>query len=109
MIALGTNDVPQYADAEEYAALISQLMSAIPDGAAVVWVDVYLRDLADGTDAFNAMLHLLLDSRPDTVVAGWNDAAPADGVITDDGVHPTDDGHVVFADTIVDGLDALSS
>jgi lysophospholipase L1-like esterase len=108
VIALGTNDVPQYADGEDYAAIVTELLASLPDGAAMVWVDVYLRDHATGTGEFNNVLHLLLDSNPASVVAGWNERATADGMITDDGVHPTAEGQVVFADTIVDGLAAVA-
>ena len=108
VIALGTNDVLQYPGVDQYAEVITQLMSVLPDDVPVVWVDVYLRDFASAADAFNAQLHVLLDQRPDTVVAGWNEVARNDGVISSDGIHPTDGGYTLFAGTIVAGLDELA-
>ena len=56
MIALGTNDVTKYA-ATEFAALIAQMLEALPTGGAgVVWVNTYLRDAAGQASAFNGAL-----------------------------------------------------
>ena len=38
-------------------------------------------------------------------MARWSDVAGGDGVVSRDGVHPTDDGHLVFADVVVSEVD----
>lgn len=108
VVALGTNDVLQYASTDEYAGVISELSGAIPEGEPLVWVDVYLRDYVTEAAAFNGTLHSILDARPSTVVIDWSSRASANGVLSDDGIHPTTDGQQAFADTIVAGVAALS-
>jgi lysophospholipase L1-like esterase len=41
VIALGTNDVANYAS-DEYAAVIAELLATIPADAPIVWVDIYV-------------------------------------------------------------------
>src|SRR6185295_9144156 len=48
VIALGTNDIGQYATQEEYEAVIDELLAAIPADAPIAWVNVYLRDDPEG-------------------------------------------------------------
>ncbi|MBA3802097.1 MAG: SGNH/GDSL hydrolase family protein [Acidimicrobiia bacterium] len=107
VIALGTNDVTKYA-ATEFAALIAQLLKALPaDGAGVVWVNTYLRDAAGQASAFNGALTAIVGERPFTIVADWAEEAPTDGLLIDDGIHFTDAGNAAFASLVVAAVDQL--
>ncbi|CAN5729835.1 hypothetical protein BH24ACT6_BH24ACT6_20660 [soil metagenome] len=107
VIALGTNDVTKYA-ATEFAALIAQLLEALPtDGAGVVWVNTYLRDAAGQASAFNGALTAIVGERPFAVVADWAGEAPTDGLLIGDGIHFTDAGNAAFASLVVAAVDQL--
>lgn len=107
VIALGTNDATLY-PADQHAATISELLQALPaDGAAVAWVNVYLRDFPDEAAAFNEALALALDERPFALVCDWAAAAAKSGLVAADGVHLTSEGSAAFATMIVDSLDRL--
>ena len=44
VVALGTNDVSQYSGPDEIAAAVNEVLTEVPDDAALVWVDTYFRD-----------------------------------------------------------------
>jgi lysophospholipase L1-like esterase len=107
VIALGTNDVTKYA-ATEFAALIAQLLEALPtDGAGVVWVNTYLREATGQASAFNGALTAIVGERPFAVVADWAGEAPTDGLLIGDGIHFTDAGNAAFASLVVAAVDQL--
>jgi len=107
VVALGTNDVGQYAGPDEIAAVVNEILAAVPDDAALVWVDVYFRDRAEAAAEFNAIVRDRVARRGDSVIAPWTSFAPSEGVLTGDGVHPTSDGADVFAFVVTDTLRAF--
>ena len=100
VIALGTNDVLQYAGAEEYRAAIGALLTAVPANAPVVWVDTYLAEDPAQCDEFNSALRDTLDFRGTASVADWASVASGDGVLAD-GIHPSAEGTQQFADVVM--------
>jgi lysophospholipase L1-like esterase len=100
VIALGTNDVLQYAGAEEYRAAIGALLTAVPVNAPVVWVDTYLAEDPAQCDEFNSALRDTLDFRGTASVADWAAVASGDGVLAD-GVHPSSEGTQQFAAVVM--------
>lgn len=104
VIALGTNDVPGYDDADDYARLIDTLLAEIPAGDPLLWVNVYLAGAPERSDTFNTTLEQMLARRGNARVVDWRTTAPEDGVLSD-GVHPTTDvGVSAFADLVVDAI-----
>jgi lysophospholipase L1-like esterase len=99
VIALGTNDVGAEVSPDQYAADIESLLAAIPAGAPVVWVDVWIRDRQQQVAAANQVLRDTLADHPDTIVADWSSHGDDPGLVAGDGVHLTDDGKYVFAAT----------
>jgi lysophospholipase L1-like esterase len=107
VVALGTNDVGQYASPDEIAAVVNEILAAVPDDAALVWVDIYFRDRAEAAAEFNAIVRDRVARRGDSVIAPWSSFAPSEGVLTGDGVHPTSDGADVFAFVVTDTVRAF--
>jgi lysophospholipase L1-like esterase len=99
VIALGTNDVRQYASAEEYRNQIADVLHRIPEGAPLVWVDAYLSSDPDQSEQFNEALRDTIAFRGDASVADWATVASADGMLSD-GIHPTPEGRERFADVV---------
>jgi lysophospholipase L1-like esterase len=102
VVALGTNDIGQYAGADEIAAAVNEVIDAVPDDAALVWVDTYFRDRPEQTQLVNSIVRDRVDRRGDSVVAPWTAFATQEGVLSGDGVHPTTDGVDVFAFVVAD-------
>ncbi len=107
VIALGTNDIGQYPDAEEFGAQVQTLLDLLPDDAPLVWVDTW-----DGPAS----------TRPassTTPCATWSVSATtrwsSTGSVTattrvsspSDQVHPTPDGTLVFGQVVADGVTSL--
>ena len=107
VVALGTNDISQYASADDIAAAVNEVLAAVPDDAALVWVDTYIRDRPEDTSTVNAVIRDRVTSRGDSVIAPWTSFAQADGVLSSDGVHPTVDGADVFAFVVTDTVNAF--
>ena len=107
VVALGTNDVGQYSSPDEIAAVVNEILAAVPDDAALVWVDVYFRDRAEAAAELNAIVRDRVARRGDSVIAPWTSFAPSEGVLTGDGVHPTSDGADVFAFVVTDTVRAF--
>jgi hypothetical protein len=109
IVALGTNDVNQYGSPDEIAAVVNEMLDAVPDDVPLVWVDTYYRSESDGSVLINAIVTDRLARRGNAVIAPWNAFAAGDGVVQSDCVHPTEAGETVFADvvgaTIQDFLD----
>jgi lysophospholipase L1-like esterase len=102
VVALGTNDIGQYASADEVAAAVNEVIAAVPDDAALVWVDTYFRDRPEQTQLVNSIVRERVGRRGDSVVAPWTAFATQQGVLSGDGVHPTTDGTDVFAFVVAD-------
>lgn len=107
IVALGTNDVGQYASAEEIAAAVNEVLDAVPGDVPLVWVDVYFRDKPDEAAQVNAIIRERLARRGNAVVAPWTEFAEADGVLVADGVHTTDNGADMFAFVVTDSTRAF--
>jgi lysophospholipase L1-like esterase len=104
VIALGTNDVGGAATPDEFAADMRELLGRLPPDAPVVWVDIWIRDMADQVVEANAVIREVIDERGNGHVADWHSRGGEGSAITDDGVHLTGDGRWIFARTIVDAL-----
>jgi lysophospholipase L1-like esterase len=102
VVALGTNDVGQYAGPDEIAAAVNEVLDNVPDDAALVWVDTYFRDRPEQQELVNSIIHDRVERRGNSVVAPWSAFATSDGVLTGDGVHPTSDGTQAFAFVVAD-------
>jgi len=107
VVALGTNDINQYSDPVERAAAINEMLDAVPVEATVVWVDTYIRNRPDGTDEINDTIIDRVGRRGNSVIARWSAVADDDGNLRTDGVHPRDQGSIVFADTVADTISDL--
>lgn len=107
VVALGTNDIGQYAGADEIAAAVNQVLAEVPDQVPLVWVDTYYRDRADDGDAVNTIIRERVTRRGNSVIAPWAAFAADDGVLSFDGVHPTTDGTDVFAFVVTDTVRAF--
>lgn len=100
VVALGTNDIDQYSDSVERAAAINEMLDAVPDESPLVWVDTYIRDREQGTAEINDMIKSRVEARGNSVIARWSSVADEEGNLRDDGVHPRDQGTIVFANTV---------
>jgi len=111
VIALGTNDVGQYANAEDYTRLIDAMVTMLPDDEPLVWVDVYRPEYLDDSQLFNQLLRQRLGDRGNAVVADWYSRAsdPDLGILRKDGIHPNDRGTLVFAALVADALAQLAN
>jgi lysophospholipase L1-like esterase len=111
VIALGTNDVGQYAGADDYRNLIRSVVQMLPADVPLVWVNTFRRDHADASVVFNEVLVDELSHREHSVVASWYDQASRDDetqVLRDDGVHPNEHGRVVFAALVAQAIAAVA-
>ncbi|MEO7398183.1 MAG: GDSL-type esterase/lipase family protein [Ilumatobacteraceae bacterium] len=102
VIALGTNDAGLYATDEEYQGLIDGILAAIGNDVPLVWVNAYRNDHLDGCRQFNELLEETLDERGNATIADWYQLCVdnSSAILTGDGVHPNNDGILVFADTV---------
>lgn len=107
VVALGTNDVGQYGRPDEIAAAVNEVLAAVPEDAALVWVDTYFRDRAEAAAELNAIVRERVARRGDSIIAPWTSFAPSESVLTGDGVHPTSDGADVFAFVVTDTVRAF--
>ena len=102
VVALGTNDINQYGSPDELAGVVDEMLDAVPDDVPLVWIDTYFRDQSEGATFVNTVVADRLSRRGNAVMApverrGGRRRCACSG----DGVHPTDDGQLVFADVVV--------
>lgn len=109
VVALGTNDIGDGIDPDQYAADVERLLDEIPSATPVVWVDVWIRDRQPAVERANEVLRDVLAQRPGTIVADWFSRGDDDGLVGADGVHLTADGRQVFAATILSAVLALAA
>jgi len=107
VVALGTNDVGQYASPDEIAAAVNEVLGLVPDEVPLVWVDVSFVLRAEQAAQVNEIIADRVERRGNAVIAPWSMFAPGDGVLTSDGVHPTDDGQDVFGFVVTDTVRAF--
>lgn len=106
VVALGTNDAGQYGSPDEIAAAVNEVLDQVPDEAALVWVDTFIANRTDDSDAVNDIIRDRVERRGDAVVAPWSELAGNDGVLGGDAIHPTSAGSDVFASLVVDTVAA---
>lgn len=97
VVALGTNDIGQYASSDDVAAQVRSVLAEIPDGAPVVWINTYFAARPEDTSTVNAAIQQTLADRGNSIVGRWDQIAGVDGVLRGDGVHPNAEGAKVFA------------
>jgi lysophospholipase L1-like esterase len=107
VVALGTNDIGQYASPEDIAAAVNEVLNQVPEDAALVWVDTFVEGRPDQTEAVNTVIRERVAWRGDSVIAPWAAFASGEGVLTGDGVHPTSGGADVFAFVVTDTVRAF--
>jgi lysophospholipase L1-like esterase len=100
IVALGTNDIGQYSDPSEVSAAVASVVDEVPDDAPLIWVDTYIEDRPDDTAAVNAAIAQAVTRRGNAAVGPWSAYASIDGVLSDDGVHPNDEGEIAFASVV---------
>lgn len=108
VVALGANDVGSYTGVDRYAEVIAELVSHVPDGAPIVWVDTWHRNERERAEQLNEAARSVLDDRDDTLVVPWSDHGEDEGIIEPDGVHPTPAGSRLFAELIAQGVRDLA-
>ena len=101
VVALGTNDVNQYLDADLRVA-VAEMLAAVPDESPLVWVETFFGSEPDGTSLVNETVAELLAERGNATIARWTAVAERDGVLRNDGVHLLESGNELFAKTVVD-------
>jgi lysophospholipase L1-like esterase len=109
IIALGTNDVGSYPNAEAYGTLIDGLMTMIPVSARLVWVNVDRPQYEDDTTVFNLVLEERITARGNAVVADWFSVAsdPNADLLRSDDLHPNNDGQSAFAQLTIAAIQKL--
>lgn len=100
VVALGTNDIDQYSNPAERAAAINEMLQMVPDESALIWVDTYFRDRPDGTSEINNTIRDRVSRRGNSAIATWSTVADDDGNLRTDGVHPREQGSIVFANVV---------
>lgn len=110
VIALGTNDVGQYADDAEYVRLIDSITGMIAADLPLVWVDVYRPEYIDASRTFNQLVRERLAARGNARVADWFSRASDDSLrlLQGDRIHPNDNGRLVFAAIVADAIADLN-
>jgi len=108
VIELGTNDVGSYSTADEYGALIDQIIAMVPN-KPLVWVNTYRRQYLEATVVFNTVLAERMQARGNAAVADWFTvaSAPDQTVLLDDHLHPNDNGQLALSLLIVQALRTL--
>ncbi len=107
VIALGTNDVGAQSGTDVFRDDMDQLLGLLPANASVIWVDLWIRDRDDQIVRANeAIRSELARGRRVGAVVDWHTRADAPGVITRDGIHLTDEGQLLFAESIVVAIDS---
>lgn len=100
IVALGTNDISQYTEAGELEAVVDSIIDAVPTESPLIWVNTYFEQHPRDTAAMNAAISQAVAERGNATVAAWNSYADDDGVVSGDGVHPTDQGELTFASVV---------
>lgn len=104
VIALGTNDVGGQAEPDDFRADVRALLGALPVGARVIWLDMWIEDRVEGSRELNAVLRQVAVARGNMTVVDWFQFGDDPGIVRDDGVHLTDAGQLEFADQIAAAL-----
>lgn len=99
VIELGTNDLPVYEPA--FLDEIDQVLDETNTLACVRWVTVYSTKQKAATAAVNDHLHEALAAHSNLQLVDWFLLVTDDpSLLSDDGLHPSDDGHAVLAQAV---------
>jgi len=108
VIALGTNDVASDESLDEFRAQMREVLDLIPADDPVVWVDLWIAGREEVVARANRMIRVELGRRAGgSAVVDWYSHGTEEGVITADGVHLTETGQDLFADSIAASIDVL--
>jgi lysophospholipase L1-like esterase len=103
VIALGTNDIGNFDTGDEIAAAVDEVLAEVPDEVGLVWVDTWISARPEQSAEVNAVIRERVRQRDaSSVLAPWTAVAEDEGVLTNDGVHPTTAGADVFAFVVTD-------
>ncbi len=86
---------------------MNEVLDAVPEDSPLVWVDAYFRDRPEQQELVNTIIRDRVTRRGNSVVAPWTEFAASDGVLSSDGIHPSDDGTEVFAFVVTDTTSAF--
>jgi lysophospholipase L1-like esterase len=100
VVALGTNDISQYDDVEDVVPVVESVLAPIPGDAPVIWVNTYFENRPDDTAEVNDAIERVIAGRGNATIGQWNAYAPTEGLLRGDGVHPNNEGAVVFASVV---------
>ncbi len=109
VMALGTNDVGSYSNADEYGALIDKITGMLPDSTPLVWVNTFRKQYLDDTILFNTVLSKRIEARGNGAIADWFTvaSAPDQIVLRDDSLHPNDTGQLALSLLVLQALQQL--
>lgn len=108
VIALGTNDVASDASLDDFRAEMREVLDRIPADDPVIWVDLWIGGEEELVARANRMIRVeLLRRSSGTAVVDWYSHGTDVGVITADGVHLTQTGQDLFAESIAVAVDEL--
>jgi len=108
VIALGTNDVASDESLDDFRSEMRQVLDLIPAEDPVVWVDLWIGGREEVVARANRMIRVELARRQGgSAVVDWYAHGTTSGVITADGVHLTQSGQDLFADSIATSVDVL--
>ncbi len=108
VIALGTNDVASDESLDEFRTEMRDVLDLIPADDPVIWVDLWIAGREEAVARANRMIRVELGRRDGgSAVVDWYSHGTEEGVITSDGVHLTQSGQDLFADSIAASVDVL--
>lgn len=107
----GYNDLTQEVDTDQ---AVQEMMTLLGEAECAVWVLIPTKGAveADRLEAFNDRASALADDAGVHVASGWRDAAddtdgpePDPALVSDDGIHPLDEGAEVIADVMASAVE----
>lgn len=108
VVALGTNDVASDTSLADFRAEMRDVLDRIPVDDPVIWVDLWIGGEEELVARANRMIRVeLRRRRGGTAVVDWYSHGTDAGVITADGVHLTQTGQDLFAESIAVAVDEL--
>jgi lysophospholipase L1-like esterase len=109
LVVLGTNDIGSFTKAEQFGALIDEMLALLPRRTSLIWMNVYRQQYPEISLVFNNVLQLRVAARGNATVADWHAiaSAPRQTVLRDDGIHPNTAGDDAIAQLLVQALQRL--
>ncbi|HEX6656976.1 MAG TPA: hypothetical protein VF065_02770, partial [Ilumatobacter sp.] len=90
-----------------FAVQVQALLDLLPVAAPLVWIDTWDGDRPDETRLVNDTIRAVVGERDNAVVVDWASHGDDAGVVSDDAVHPTEDGTLVFGQVVAEGVESL--